>query len=151
MKLKLLEEVVFRRKRSIKSFLSTENELKDFKTILNVVLTFALYVVISKYMNFKGAHYIKSLMLAFWASFMFITLAFLETERNKSPGKLVLLLSDLGEKSYSLYEVHISLLVIIPLFVQRIPLENLWIQQFLIIIIAFLLVHIIYKTIENKL
>lgn len=94
----------------------TEGYLAFWKCLL----AYVLYFVVSHAMYFKGAHIFKSLLLAMTAAYFLVALFNLSRMNNK-PSRNVIYDTAvwLGERSYSLYVIHIPVLSLITLFINK--------------------------------
>jgi peptidoglycan/LPS O-acetylase OafA/YrhL len=102
-----------------------------------VAAGFGLYVVLANLVQFRGAHYGKSALLAAWMGMVLIAVS----ERSFRPHRLWV---GLGEMSYTLYAVHI-------------PLTAAWVQfvgfatigsQLAFFIFLFASTRVLYKLVE---
>jgi peptidoglycan/LPS O-acetylase OafA/YrhL len=88
-------------------------------------LLFIVYLFISHFFNVKGAHYLKSFILAIVTAYLLAILYIYELSKNKSEkrqGKydfLTSLFSNLGERSYSLYVIHLPVLTVASYYLAR--------------------------------
>ncbi len=81
-----------------------------------VALAFVVYVLVCHLLQFKGAHYPKSILLALWAALLLRTLA---GRKHRADSQLKRVAGKFGEMSYSFYAIHLPLITLLPLMIEN--------------------------------
>jgi peptidoglycan/LPS O-acetylase OafA/YrhL len=110
------------------------------------IIAYCCYFGFSHLIHFKGAHIFKSLLLAIFTGCMLAVLFQYGTRQRK---KLNSLLLGLGEKSYSLYVVHLPILSLLLSFFKTMKIANPYIIYFSGILGVSFVTLIFYKFIEH--